>query len=299
MNHCSPDKNKPPVGSEGSLLAAKRIFRGARKVLVGIGAGVSSSGGLDYMDPSLVTRWYPEYAAIGLTNILEIQSRFWWLHKCKPEEYWAFWARHFYHIRYEPDVLEPYALLKKLLDGKEYFICSTNVDGQLEKAGCDSDRIFAPQGDYALFQCCRPCHDDVYDNKDMIERMVNNMPDPCHIRSEDIPLCPKCGAFLVPNLRSDHTFVERPHLANYPAYTSFLQGCQETETAILEMGVGYNTPGIIRFPFENLTRNLPHCRLLRVNTEESDIPQDIQEKSLSFAMDITLWLRAQTADKDQ
>ncbi len=273
--------------SSGCFADARKALAEAEKVLLGIGAGASASGGLNYADPQLVERWYPDYRALGYSTILDIMGRYWSLHLNRPEEYWAFWARHIFHIRYEPGALEPYRLLYQLMGGRDYFILSTNVDRQLEKAGFARERIFAPQGDYGLFQCSRPCTKSLYENIDMVATMLDNMPDPLHVRTEDVPLCPKCGAYLVPNLRCDDTFVEERHLATLPDYRKFVAESAKKRLVMLELGVGYNTPVIIRFPFEKLAEKYSLARLIRVNLDNASVPESIRDSSFSFAMDIT------------
>lgn len=173
--------------------SATALINQAEKIVLGIGSGLSAAGGLCYTDPKLTQKWYPEYYSMGLQKIVDIQGAYWWLHNSKPEEYWGFWARHIWHIRYETDATNPYKDLFSLIGDKEYFVCTTNVDSQAEKAGFAANRILAPQGNYCYFQCSKPCSDEVYYNEEMITCMVNNMVSPFEIRTEDIPICPRCG----------------------------------------------------------------------------------------------------------
>ena len=257
-------------------------------LLIGVGSGLTASGGLNYADPSLAEKWYPEYFEQGKKSIFDIMSGFWpiTIHEKNAAAFWGFWARHIKHIRYEPDALKPYLDLFSIAHGKEYFICSTNVDGQLEKAGFDKNLIFAPQGDYALFQCLKPCSQDVYDNKTMITTMLENMVSPFEINTADIPRCPKCGNFLIPNLRCDDTFVEAPHIINAEAYVTFVQNAFEKNILLLELGVGFNTPVIIRYPFEAITLQYPNAKLIRVNTATDTISKKNKEKTIFIQEDI-------------
>lgn len=272
--------------SSTDFTKARQVLADAESVLLGVGAGASASGGLNYADPQLVTRWYPEYRALGFATIQEIIGRYWWLQRSNPEEYWAFWARHIFHIRYESEALKPYRILYQLMQGRKYFISTTNVDRQLEKAGFPLERIFAPQGDYGMFQCMRPCSQTLYDNREMVLNMMKHMPDPLHVRAEDVPVCPKCGALLVPNLRCDNTFVETPHLAALPKYRGFIEANAPKRMVMLELGVGYNTPVIIRFPFEQLAAKHPQTCLIRINLGEAGVPERIERNSFSFSADI-------------
>ncbi len=251
------------------VIRAKALIKNADALVIGVGSGLTAAGGLNYADPALAEKWYPEYAAQGQHSIMEIMGSFWpnTLQEKNATVFWGFWARHIWHIRYEANVLLPYVDLFTLAHSKDYFIVTTNVDGQLEKAGFPKDKIFAPQGDYALFQCSVPCSDAVYPNREMVQGMVAHMPTPFEIRPE-APHCPKCGALMAPNLRCDHTFVEAPHMKNMGDYETFIKNRRNKRLVFLELGVGFNTPGIIRFPFEQMAGMLPKATLVRINRDD-------------------------------
>ena len=265
---------------------AGKLIRSTDKILLGMGSGLSAAGGLNYGDPALAQEWYPEYYEIGFHSIAQIQQLYWFYPQCDPAKYWGFWARHIHHIRYQTEALKPYRDLKALLEGKDYFIITTNVDSQAEKVGFSPDKIFATQGNYCYFQCSKPCRDEIYENKAMVQTMVEHMPTPFTVREEDIPKCPHCGGPLVPNLRCDHTFVETPHMENLPSYMQFLEECEMENVVLLELGVGFNTPVIIRYPFEEITGSYPNARLIRINDAYADVPESIAGKSLSIQADL-------------
>ena len=271
-----------------SVKAAADAIKTAKHIVIGIGAGMTAAGGLNYSDPALAKKWYPEYYAMGKKSIIDIMSGFWptSINKQNAAAFWGFWAKHIYHIRYEPEALTPYIDLFRIVGGKNHFICSTNVDGQLEKAGFEDSCIFAPQGDYALLQCEKPCSNDVYTNKEIVDAMFSNMASPLEIRKEDIPFCPRCGSFLMPNLRCDSRYVEKSHMRNAKPYERFLFEAVETESVLLELGVGYNTPGIIRFPFESITENYPSVTLIRVNLSDAAVPDRIADRAVSIKDDV-------------
>jgi NAD-dependent SIR2 family protein deacetylase len=257
-------------------------------LLIGVGAGMSASGGLNYTDPALAQKWYPEYFEQGKRSIIEIMSLYWptSINKENAAAYWGFWARHIYHIRYESEALPPYLNLFKIIKGKNYYICTTNVDCQLNKAGFSKDDIFAPQGNYGFFQCEKPCSQDVYDNENMIKRMLENFISPFEIRNERIPLCPKCGSHLMPNLRCDNRYVGEPHMINQDMYINFVNNAHEKKLVLLELGVGYNTPVIIRYPFEAITLKYPYATLVRINTSDAGVSESIAKKSICIQEDI-------------
>ncbi len=275
---------------------ATAIIDNATAIVVGVGSGLSAAGGLNYADPKLGEKWYPEYFALGQKTIINIMSQYWPNTVSRnPERFWGFWARHIYHIRYEPNATKPYLDLINIIGNKEHFIVTTNVDGQLEKAGFKKDKIFAPQGDYALFQCQRHCCDKVYDNRKMIDSMINNMPNSFEIRTEDIPKC-SCGEYLIPNLRCDDTFVEMPHMRNMDDYSQFINSHQAQKVVFLELGVGFNTPGIIRLPFEQMTKELSLATLIRINNTNIQTHPDIRDKTLCIKTDLSSILHEMISD---
>lgn len=152
----------------------RELIDNADYILVGAGAGLSASGGINYLDKALVKEWFPEYKNLNLNTIVEIQSAFWNLSNENVLAYWGYWARHIYNIRYKTKATKPYLDLYELLKDKEHFIITTNIDGQFEKAGFKKENIFTPQGDYALFQCSSSCSNKLYDNKEMINTMALN-----------------------------------------------------------------------------------------------------------------------------
>lgn len=267
---------------------AAEAIKNCNFLIIGIGAGLSAAGGQNYGDENLVKELHPYYHSIGFKGEFEILSNFWTIRQSKPEEYWGFWAKHINYMRYRDVVLQPYADLAKFAKSKKYFIITTNVDSQVDKAGFDKSRIYAPQGNYGLFQCINYCTDEVYDNKEMIDRMLEGMGDGISVRTEDIPKCPHCGDYLIPNLRSDDTFVETPHVKNMNDYHKFVNEAMDSGEKIvfLELGVGFNTPIIIRFPFEEFARHNDNATLVRVNLNEADVPSSIANRSVSIDGDL-------------
>ena len=262
------------------------LINKADKIVLGIGSGLSAAGGLCYTDPTLGQKWYPEYYSMGLKTITDIMGVYWWLSNSEPVKYWGFWAQHIWHIRYEAEATKPYQDLYRFVGDKDYFICTTNVDSQTEKAGFAANRTLATQGNYCFFQCSTPCSDEVYHNEEMIKTMTQNMVSPFEIRAEDIPVCPLCGKPLIPNLRCDNRFVEKPHLFNLTDYEQYLLDCKDKYVVFLELGVGYNTPVIIRYPFERFTHAFKGACLIRVNNTCAEVPQNIESKSISLQEDL-------------
>ncbi|MBU3201308.1 NAD-dependent protein deacetylase, SIR2 family [Clostridium estertheticum] len=266
----------------------KKLIQESDRIIIGAGAGLSASGGISYTDKELFKKWFHMYCGKGYQTIIDMQSMFWDVNDENVTSYWAYWARHISKIFYEAPALKPYNDLFEIVKDKDYFICSTNVDGQFEKAGFPSDKIYGPQGSYSLFQCSKPCTDEVYDNKKMVDNMLANMnDDDVHIREEDIPRCPRCGRLLVPNLRKDDTFVQKPHMINTNVFQKYINESKGKKLVLLELGVGYNTPVIIRYPFENITEQYEYARLIRINMSYWEVPSKIAQKSIEINNDIS------------
>ena len=202
------------------------------------------------------------------------------------EEMWAYWSRFIWCNRYMDIDNGTYKALFELMKGKDYFIITTNVDHQFQKAGFDKSRLFYTQGDYGLFQCSEPCHDQTYDNEEMVKDMIEFQQD-MKIPTELIPKCPKCGKPMTMNLRSDDKFVEDEgwHKAA-EHYQDFLQAHEGQHILYLELGVGYNTPVIIKYPFWQMTAKNPDAVYVCLNFGEAYAPDEIMEQSICINGDI-------------
>lgn len=264
------------------------LIKEADYILLGAGAGLSASGGLNYNDAGLFKDWHPKLTSLGIKTIAQAISYFWQVSDSNRRAYWAYWATHIKNIRYDAAASKPYLDLFDIVKDKNYFIITTNVDEQFVKAGFNKDKIFAPQGDYGLFQCDLPCSHEVFDNHAMIDQMVLQMnKDDFMIREIDVPLCPKCGSYLSKNLRIDDTFVEVPHMKKQKDYSDFVNHSSTGKLVLIELGVGFNTPSIIRWPFENIVANHSESTLIRMNMDYPEVPGDIKAKGLCLSDNIS------------
>ena len=224
-----------------------------------------------------------------------------------PEEFWAYWSRYILLNRYQDPPKPVYPDLLRLLAGKDHFVLTTNVDHCFQKAGFEKKRLFYTQGDYGLFQCAGPCRQETFGNEDAIRAMVlaqgfaldavgalippekPAMAVPARL----LPRCPHCGRPLVPNLRCDETFAEDEgwHQAA-ERYESFLRGRSGQKLLFLELGVGYNTPSIIKYPFWRMTANNPKATYACLNLGQTAAPPAIQSQSILLDGDIGETLQA-------
>jgi len=248
------------------LQRALHIISEADRIIIGVGAGLSAAAGLHYDGPEFENAFADFISRYGITDLYS--SGFYPFET--PEEYWACWARHIQFIRFTPPAMPLYKQLLQLVQDKDYHVISTNVDGQLLKAGFDPKRLFEVQGDYGYLQCAHRCHDTLYDNRLLVKQMVEQTSN-CHIPSQLVPVCPRCGGNMAVHVRVDGYFVEDEawHQAQERYEQALQEVCEGGKTVLLELGVGYNTPGIIRFPFEQLAATLRNVTLIRVNSLQS------------------------------
>ncbi|MCM1989389.1 SIR2 family NAD-dependent protein deacylase [Oceanirhabdus seepicola] len=276
-----------------NLKKVKEIIDEADYVLIGAGSGLSAAGGLDYSNKDVFKENYSPFIKKGYKTIWDGLVDNWTVTQENKKSYWAYWANHINNIYYKANYTKPYEDLYELIKDKNYFIVTTNCDGQFYKGNFDEKKIFAPQGSYGYFQCEKPCSEDVYNNEAMIDKMLSSFDeDKLIIGEEDVPICPRCGRLLRPNLRVDDTFVDKPHLANIDDYYEFVESAKNHKIVLLELGVGFNTPGIIRFPFEKMTKYLNETTLVRFNTTEHGVRKGIEDKTILIDHDIKESLEA-------
>ena len=260
----------------------KTARTGADAVVIGAGAGLSTSAGLTYSGERFEKNFGDFIEKYGIRDMYS--GGFYPFQT--PEEYWAWWSRHILVNRYERAPKPVYDDLLELVREQDYFVLTTNVDHQFQLAGFDKKRLFYTQGDYGLWQCSKPCHQETYDNEDTVRRMVAEQRD-MKIPTELIPRCPRCGRPQTPNLRCDDTFVEDAgwHQAA-SRYEDFLRQYRRSRVVYLELGVGANTPVIIKFPFWKYTHDNPDAIYACVNLREAAAPREISERSICIDADI-------------
>ena len=248
----------------------------ADAVVVGAGAGLSTAAGYTYSGPRF-SRLFGDFAAhYGFSDMYS--GGFYPYDTL--EEHWAFWSRYVMCNRYDPIPGHVYQQLLDLLRDRDYFVLTTNVDHCFQRAGFDKQRLFYTQGDYGLFQCSRPCCQETWDNEDAIRAMVDQQSD-LRIPSKLVPRCPHCGAPATMNLRSDGTFVEDEGWHKAAArYSEFLRRHEGMRTLYLEIGVGGNTPGIIKYPFWQMTAANPRATYACVNLGEACAPRELERQSI-------------------
>lgn len=264
------------------ILKIKQALTQADAIVIGAGAGLSTAAGLSYQGEDFQEHFSDFIAKYHFQDMYT--AGFYPFSTL--EEYWAYWSRHIYYHRYDQPFRQTYLDLLKLVKDKNYFIITTNVDHQFQIHGFDHTRLFYTQGDYGLWQCSRPCHQQTYDNEMTIREMMKKQKN-MKIPTDLIPYCPYCGAPITMNLRIDQTFVEDAGWHQAKArYEQFLYQYQQSKIVYLELGVGYNTPGIIKYPFWQFTKSNPQATYICINQEDISCHESIYQQAILMKVDI-------------
>ena len=264
--------------------AAKNI-RNTDCVIIGAGAGASTAAGIQYGGKRFTDNFAEFIKKYGEHYMTDMYAAGFYPYPSE-EAKWGYWSKHALMNRFDPPALPLYTELYDLVKNKEYFVLTTNVDHQFYKAGFDEKRIFATQGDYGKIQCQKACHSKTYDAKDLFRKMDKARRD-CLIPSELVPKCPVCGGNMAMNLRCDNYFVEDEawHEAA-DRYAGFLEQNKDKKVVLLELGVGFNTPIIIRFPFEKMVRENSSYSLIRMNMDEAVVPESFGKRAIGIGGDM-------------
>ena len=275
---------------------AKHLIDNSDYIIIGAGSGLSTAGGFVYSGENF-DRYFKDFG--DKYGFKDMYSGGFYPYKTQ-EEKWAYWSRYIFVNRYKSEKPNKvYTALFNLVKNKDYFVITTNVDHQFQIAGFDKNRLFYTQGDYGLFQCSTPCHNKTYDNKDIVLKMLKSQNfitekngkmeitnSSCWKMTIDntlIPKCPICGENMEMNLRSDDRFVQDEQWHRHAElYSKFINKANGKNVVLFEVGVGFNTPAIIRFPFENFVFNQNNFYLLRLNKDYAFCPKEIENKTILF-----------------
>lgn len=251
-------------------------------VVIGAGAGLSTSAGYTYTGE----RFEKYFSDFGKKYGFDNMYAGGFTHFESPEEYWAYWSRYIYINRYLDAPKPVYSELLELVKEKDYFVITTNVDHCFQRAGFDKKRLFYTQGDYGLFQCTVPCCNETFDNEEIVRRMYEEQQD-MRVPSELIPKCPNCGKPVTMNLRADDSFIE-DYGWNEAAerYQTFLRTRGTQRILFLELGVGFNTPTIVKVPFWNMTAKNGKATYACINYGEAITLDEIKDRSICINGDI-------------
>ena len=269
-------------GCSAKLERLHRALDDADAVVVGAGAGLSTAAGFTYTGERF-EKYFSDFSQ--KYGIQDMYSGGFYPFPTQ-EEFWAYWSRYIFINRYQDAPKPVYDELLKLVAGKDYFVITTNVDHCFQKAGFDKKRLFYTQGDYGLFQCSGPCCQETFENEAIIRAMVTRQEN-MKIPTELLPVCPHCGKPMTMNLRCDDAFVQDEgwHRAA-ERYENFLRTREGQKILFLEMGVGYNTPVIIKYPFWQMTARDPRAIYACVNRGQAAVMRGLEDRSILIDGDI-------------
>ncbi|MBQ7697875.1 MAG: hypothetical protein IJT35_04750 [Paludibacteraceae bacterium] len=258
------------------------VLQAADAVLIGAGAGLSTSAGMTLSGERFVAHFGDFIAKYRFPN--EYIGGFYAFPT--REEYWAYWSRVIYYGRIQMPPKPVYEHLYQLVADKDYFVLTTNVDHFFQRTGFDKQRLFYTQGDYGLLQCPTPCHQQTYDSTQMAERMFREQHD-MRVPTELLPSCPVCGKPMIPNLRCDERFVQDDGwYAAQERYEEWLENHRTGRIVYLDLGTGGNTPVIIKYPFWRFTYANPQATYVSINLGEACAPKEIADRSICINEDI-------------
>ena len=259
----------------------------AKIVLIGAGSGLSTAAGFTYSGERF-HKYFQDFA--DTYGITDIYSGGFYRFRTE-EEYWGWFCRQIYYNRYIDPEINVFADLLKLVEGKDYFVRTSNVDHQLQRNGFPEEKVFFTNGDYGLRQCTKPCHDKLYDNEEMVREMIRRQ-EGVRVPSDLVPKCPVCGGPMKMNLREDDTFVEdAAWYERAGRYQAFLEKYAHAKVAFLELGVGFNSPGAVKYPIWQAVYRNENATYICINFDYAVAPREIKDRSICLSGDIAQVLK--------
>ena len=270
---------------EKQIEQAFTLIKEAECILIGAGAGISAAAGLTYSGKRFTDNFSEFIEKYGSMYMTDMYTAGFYPFPTQ-EAKWGYWSKHSMINRFLPPALPLYRELYDLIKEKDYFVLTTNVDHQFQNAGFQMERIFATQGDYGNIQCEKGCHSKVYDAEELFRQMDAARHD-CLIPSHMVPKCPVCGGNMTMHLRCDQYFVEDENWHEAAGhYQDFLEKMEKKRGVLLELGVGFNTPAIIRFPFERMVRENENLSLIRLNMDQAVVPKSFGCRAVGIGGDM-------------
>lgn len=259
----------------------RRWIDEADRVLIGAGAGLSADAGVDYTDEVAFAHMFPALVKRGLKAPYQMIG----YSSLPPEAFWGYWLMHVASVRFSDGRRRVYELLFDLVRDKDWFVLTSNVDALFARNGFDPDRVCSIQGDFAFLQCYTPCSDDLWPSAPVIERLLPEI-DPERQALSDpslVPTCPRCGGSVFFNVRGGHWFVESPWRRQFDTLREWLSSASNDRLLVLDVGSGFNTPGVVRWPMERTARAIPSARFVRINRHEPELRVDLGDRAITVA----------------
>ena len=260
-------------------------IKNSDKILIGGGAGLSASIGIDYTDSATFKKLFPWWVKKGY----RMQYEFIGFEDWTEGQRWAYWATHMNHVFYEFPPSPEYQKLNELVKERDFYAITSNADGMFIKAGFDPNRVFQAQGNYDRLMCMKHCTNKTWHTKPFIDKAIAGIdPETFSVRDEAIPLCPNCGGPMTVAFRNREDYNDWAE-----KYEAWINTVMDKKLTVMEFGIGFNTPGVIRRPFEYLVYSHQNVLFVRVNksytnyanTGHPQIPEEIKHKSISVEGD--------------
>lgn len=260
-----------------------QLLHDADSVLIGAGAGLSAAAGLDYTDTVLFKQLFPGLVKKGFRCFYDLFGYTAW----SEAEKWGYLAAQTDYVRFRPNHHPIYPRLHDLVKNKNYFVMTTNADGMFLRNNFDPERLYTPQGTYDRLQCLAPCWRETWESKPIIDKILPTIDPLTHIVTDPavIPTCPNCGEAVFLNVRGGNWFIDDPYLLGYERLTNWLRTATKKKLLILETGVGFNTPSVIRWPVEQITYQSRNANLVRINAHYPQVPNEMADKAISLSDD--------------
>ncbi|QIZ50511.1 NAD-dependent protein deacetylase of SIR2 family [Dickeya zeae] len=266
------------------LQRIRNLLASCDAILIGAGAGLTASAGIDYLDEKAFSRYFQGWVNKGFTAQYELMGYRNWTQL----EKWGYYKTHLSYVYYSQPFNQLYRALYQLVKNKDYFVMTSNVDGHFYKNGFDRSKLYAPQGDYGLIQCTKPCSQDVWDIKPFLDRMEPYFDKKQQIltSTKGVPKCPHCGSDMFVHVRVDNSFIDEIHVSERQKLLDWLEGANKKNLLIFDLGSGFNTPMVIRIPMERITQALPNSTLVRINSHHVETSLELGERYIPIKSDI-------------
>jgi NAD-dependent SIR2 family protein deacetylase len=258
-----------------------RWIHEADRVVIGAGSGLSAAAGLDFGDRADFAARFPALVKRGLKAAYEMIG----YSDLSEAAFWGYWAVHVTQMRFADGRNPVYEGLRRLVAGKDRFVLTSNVDAMFVRNGFDPERVWSIQGDYAFMQCLRPCTPEVWPSEPVLQRALaaidsetQEVGDP-----DCIPRCIRCGGDVFLNVRGGRWFVENPYQAQMERWRRWINGKSNERLLLMDIGSGFNTPGVIRWPMERMALQVPTARLVRINPQDARVPHESGGRGLSLS----------------
>ena len=259
-------------------------IKNADCILIGAGAGLTAAAGINYGDTQKFKEIYPAWAKRGFNAQYELMGYRGWTMK----EQWGYYTVHLDYVYFSQKENDLYQKFRELIGEKEYFVMTSNVDELFHKNGFENNKIFTPQGSYGKIQCTKPCIDKVWDVAPFYEVMKNNLNLETQVLKDEsaIPKCPNCGEDMFLNVRIDGSFIESPYDAGRESLTKWVEQHKKKKMLLIEIGAGFNTPMVIRYPMERIAHQLDDTTFIRINPQYPEIDNRINSNKFSISSDV-------------